>query len=332
MQKNHKLLIASLVVAPLILIAVLAVLKAEAGEGADKQAMQRRMASQKARAANPRVLALINSLKTENLETAIVTIITNDDQYYWPGYRSAAAAAQTQIEVMLSSRRCVKLLQSVEEMPESQRAIVSDQLFSKALLIHSNIYDVILTKLDGLTLDDVMKQGGVVTSDPAAHCVYSRQIAMGMGMLINANFGRNDLLLNQFLQLDDMRSRFRARMDATKVPIPLLESCIVPENRFQVNVLRLAAMRSSPAMLEQVDQECRLANMKSKQIPVVAWDAETTWFEQWALNVNMDTNQPATLYTFYDWDGSSKSEQERLVLKLRSVVLNQSVEAKPAQK
>ena len=170
-------------------------------------------------------------------------------------------------------------------------------------------------------------------------------------MFIAAETTNLDLLEKQFSQLDQWRAEIEplAKLQnrhLTNITFTALDdSVITPDYRLQVNVLRLAALRSGNAeMLKKVDEACAGIQMKTNTIPIVAWNAETTVFEL-LPDSPLDTSKGVTTYTFYDWsdkmthdhanylylvrihsnDLPSADEEKMFVKKLESIVFRRSV-------
>lgn len=80
----------------------------------------------------PRIDAIIATLKKENLEESMDRLLSDDDQYYYPGYYTGVINDQIDLEIMLSDRRSIKVLQSIEKLPAKEREAKCKQLFSKA--------------------------------------------------------------------------------------------------------------------------------------------------------------------------------------------------------
>jgi hypothetical protein len=159
-------------------------------------------------------------------------------------------------------------------------------------------------------------------------------------MFIAADTARLDVLEQQFAQLDQWRDEIEplAKLPnqriSTNVPA-LFDFVIAPDFRLQVNVLRLAALRSGNSeMLKRVDEECARIQMKSKTIPIVSWNAETTIFEL-RLDSPLDKSKGVTEYTFYNWSDKMRPvssgglllniDQKTFVRELESIVFPKSV-------
>ena len=105
------------------------------------------------------------------------------------------------------------------------------------------------------------------------------------------------------------------------------ESCI-PDNRLQINVLRLAALRDSTAsnLVERVDAYFESAVMTRADLLVTSWNAQTTNFEGQAAGSPPDVTRGVLNYQFYRWPGDELRRDRNLELQAleetKSMVLN----------
>ena len=133
-------------------------------------------------------------------------------------------------------------------------------------------------------------------------------MSLSAALFIAADTTNLDILEEQFAQLDQWRAEIEPlaklpdRHMTNIIVTALDDSVITPDYRLQVNVLRLAALRSGNAeMLKQVDEACAGIQMTTNIIPIVAWNAKTTVFEL-LPDSPLDTSKGVTTYTFYDWN------------------------------
>jgi hypothetical protein len=157
--------------------------------------------------------------------------------------------------------------------------------------------------------------------------------ALCAAMFAAADFGHRGVLREQFRQLDNFQNELGSRVALMKKDYALeLEPLLgwfgwdsVPDIRFRVNVLRLMAARTlgdGGTLLASVDEECR-ARMESREIPIVAWDARTTWFDK-RVGGPIDASKGLKTYLFYDWSASdlfAADVQLRILANVRKLVL-----------
>lgn len=273
-----------------------------------------------------RINAELATLKAETLENSILNIITNDQQYH--GYITEALGADINLEQMLAARRVVKVLEDVKALPPGKRRAACIDMFTQALGIHTNAYRVMMSNVED------------PSSPQNKQSLLASQIGLCAAMFTAADLGLLDVLSNEFAQLDWFQNevvekRMVRNASAYDGVMGQLRAHVtryyaVPDNRFQLNVLRLAASRHVKAeeeMLGLVDAELRTnrVQVRSMEIPVTAWDAHTTWFEQIGpVRSPMDTREGVTHYVFLEWlhdsDSRNKDLQQQLIHRLRELI------------
>ena len=230
---------------------------------------------------------------------------------------SDSAVPQTDLERMLSDRRTIKILDHIQGLSGYNKALACEALFAKAFQIHTNIFAVWVR----MQADPEIKQKSSVESS---------RLTVLLAMFATADSGNRALLAKQFEQLDrfmdEANRTIAAQPPKAKTDLSTYFPLIFPQqNRSLLNVLQLAADRETNHSLklsDQVERELKQANMANTEVPIVPWNARTTYFETGAGDV--DTNKHVTIYTFYDWTGNSKMGSEpqiALVKKLREIVL-----------
>jgi hypothetical protein len=241
-----------------------------------------------------RMLATLNN---ENLDQSIEQLFDDREQYFFPfaGMSNVGEDPQQDLEQMLSTRRSVKVLQEIESLPKSEGKAKCELLFSRAFQQHTNACRIMIN----WSLDP--------SAPPHHQDLLFSLMTLSATLLITADATNLDILEKQFAQLDQWRAEIEplAKLQnrhMTNIIITALDdSVITPDYRLQVNVLRLAALRSGNAeMLKQVDEACAGIQMTTNTIPIVAWNAETTAYEL-LPDSPLDTSKGVTTYTFYDW-------------------------------
>jgi hypothetical protein len=222
---------------------------------------------------------------------------------------------------MLSNRRSVKVLQEIEKLPPNHRPLKCRELFDQALEAHTNAWNMILKSED----------------DPSAstnqQSLYATKEALCVAMFITADIGEADLLSTEFRRLDEVRREFEPRVTANKLSHPhdgawLLNECIVPDNRFQVNALRLAATRVGETgdLLKRCDEECARVKMKKKEMPIVPWFSRVALFDCLPEGP-LDTNHVVFNLTSYDWKSPmdifvNKAGEDEVINHLRAILFH----------
>jgi len=263
---------------------------------------------------------IITPLKRESLEKSIDNLIFGtDEQYQWPGFNSPDETSQHNLEVMLSNRRAVKVLQGIEKMPAKERALECRVLFAKAFQAHTNIW------MEGLRV----LRGSTSTNSNSVLCTLS---AVTLAMFVAADIGQRDLLADEFTQLDRFLDDYQEQFtnlqyqNATKKKAVgfWFQDLGAPDNQCEINLLRLAGMHGSGEdgkLLNQIEKECSRLEPQENEIQVVGWDARTTAFEaDWASGP-IDTSKGVMRYKFYAWHGARGHQEEEQVKKSLRLLL-----------
>ena len=218
------------------------------------------------------------------------------------------------MEEVLACRRAVKVLDALAKLPKDKRIQECMELSDRTL-----------RALEDATFANAQTREDRGPSYEEGKFKYQPMHAVCLGLLATAETGRRDILGKQFKELDEFQKRFEAIIGGTKtydesVRKLLIQWC-VPDARFQLNVLRLAALRDPKAgdVLKQIDGYCQSLNMTTKELPVVAWNARTTFFER-RVGSGADLSKGVTTYVFYDWDSSffspNKYNQKRICISM----------------
>lgn len=261
----------------------------------------------------------MSALRHEEFETSISNLIGNYSQF--SGYVTDVKGAQLDLEQILCARDAFRFIQDAEGLRRKDAGSVCDDLFSKAFRCHTNKFLNILAQENDTN----------VPNDPAQPLAKD---ALGTAMFLAADMGRRDLLSNQFAQLESFRIRVGPELSETLKAHPkgsaffLMISDGVPDNRFQVNVLRLAALRSGNAeMLKRVDGLCDQAGMGKSPVLSGTWDARSTKLSTVCSSLwKKPATQPGAGFDAYDWPFGELfwnfEEQRDLVRKLEAAVLD----------
>ena len=227
--------------------------------------------------------------------------------------------AQWDLEHVLRTPRAVKVLQDIQKLPPGDCRAACRNLFARAFQAQTNFFDRFIRRLDDPTIPQ---------KNLPVHC---SSLTLALAMFATADSGQRDLLADQFAQLDryvdEGKSRLGSRQtEKARLFLQMFPWWIfpVPDNRFQVNVLRLAALRErSGKLLSLVDAECDRLGMEKTEMPVERWEA-VTGFEN---RTQRDSSNAMTNYIFYyshdfdlDMGHNITGGQEALIRKLRFIV------------
>jgi hypothetical protein len=287
----------------------------------------------------PQVAAFTAQMKAERdlvpgetFDQSVFRAITNDLQYFGHGveYRFGV---QNNLEQMLACPRAVKVIQAVQALPVKDRERCCKDLFAVAFWVHTNAMSSLLR----------------MPTDPAYTnrvSMLSSQMGVCLAAFVAADFGMRDTLSNELAQLYRLRAEvaepaiagLAAGSDFDRGFAQTVRSYYLPDNRFQLNLLRLVAQRDTKGgdgVLDRVDEELRTNTIvtTTSVIPMAKWDAEVNWFEE-ALPMfqlegrKMDPKDVVRRYEVLNWDVRMRNSiededlnvQQELIGKLRYLV------------
>jgi hypothetical protein len=149
-------------------------------------------------------------------------------------------------------------------------------------------------------------------------------------MFAMAKYGTTSALRSEFSRLDSFQDEIERRLARPRVSysdslVLAVRRYCVPDNRFQLNALCVHVAKASDSRLsESVKHVC--ADLPKSELPIVRWDAHTTWFDiphRWE-GIPMDTSNGVTTYKFYGWPSRiylDSGAQRLLIQKVRKSVL-----------
>ena len=262
--------------------------------------------------------ARIKAITKETHEETAENILTNGGQFDGEGYGADDIFGEYDLERVLGSRRAVKFLAELRAMPPGERIHQGTNLLLRVLREYEDcLHDVIHTREHNLTT--------------TKYANYSPMPPMCLALFAIAETGRRDVLAEQFDRLDEFQKRFEVLAEKAypkeNVRKSRIQGC-VPEPRFQLNVLRLVVLRDPKARdaLNKIDSYCHSLNMTTNELPIVAWNARTTYFE-YRVGSKPDVSKGVTTYVFYDWDESYRlpsrfNEKRDIVRQVRGLAFS----------
>jgi hypothetical protein len=296
-----------------------------------------------------RIDGLITTLEKETWEESIQSLLTDGNQFYANGpiFKSTASDSQTQLEQMLSARRAIKVLNSLQGLPMDARVQRCRELFDRVLREQEDVWDEAMLKKE--------RPDAVIPSLSAPRL--NARHALCLAMFATAETGRRDVLGEQFGRLDEFQTKLRNRMKQHETlyddyQLRTYGEICVPDRRFQLNVIRLVAGRdlggpkdlpsqfsvvrlavpvdSAADLPARIDTYCRAADMISMPVSIVPWNARRTAFERLVqLGGGPDTSNGVTNYVFYHWSHDrrlgSAATQEDVVRVARDLAFGSGV-------
>lgn len=216
--------------------------------------------------------SLVLTLKRETWDQSVEDLLTNGNQFLELGIGAEPLGSEAQLEQMLSARRAIKILNTIEALPANKRIQRCEELFDRVRRASEEMFNAAMLR---------RKQGTAREYEPlvTGH-------AVGLALFATAETGRRDILAKQFARLEEI-GEYGPHVEA----------------RFQINVLRLAVSRDPSApenLLDRIDAYCRSVSMITNEVTVVSWNARTTAFEE-LVGSAPDLSKGLKTYLFYDW-------------------------------
>ena len=231
-------------------------------------------------------------LAREDLTKSVAEVTGDEAQYLTPGYWPVDRTASIDLEMMLSNRRVIKLMQDIKNLPDDLREVECRRLFAVSFQKHTNACrTVVLHVLNP-------------TSPKNEQSMLSTKMGLSAALFITAEIGRLDILGEQFKTLDQWCNEIEplAYVPHPRAGQTLENAWIAPDFRLQVNVLRLGVLRAGKEdTLSKVDLELVSIGMKTNYLSIVPWNAKTTEFEI-LPDSPLDTSKGLVKYQLYDWD------------------------------
>lgn len=268
-----------------------------------------------------RVDKIVADLKKEDFDRSVDQLLMGSgEQFSWPGFPDGSAPVPTvDLELMLSNRRDLKILNHLQELSERDKAPACEALFARALQVHTNLFSTWVA----------------IQADPKIHTkssVENTRLTVLLAMFATADRGDRALLAKQFEQLDRFQDEARriiaAQPPKAKADLSAYFPLFFPQqNRSLLNLLQLAADRqTNRTLFGQVERELDQAKMAKSEVPIVPWNARITYFEALPVGGEVDSDKHVTVYKLYDWTGAEKMGYETpgqvaSVKKLRAIVL-----------
>jgi hypothetical protein len=275
--------------------------------------------------------ALIGRLRNETWNESIAALLSDEGQFQrFMANRDPTGLGQRQLESVLSCPRALKVIESIQDLSPEAGGQRCRELFAASFRAHTNTYEAILKSAEDSTVPRNTRS------------ILATLYSMETAMFAAANVGRRDLLGEMFAQLASFRELMEPRLighpevyhlSQPELLTAMLCSALGPDNRFQVNVLHLAATKDkngAQQLLAAVDHELSLSPMKSKDMPVLWWFASPGYERQFRT---AKRGQPSSkgvyaVYKVYNWSMDRRPdprEEGQVVTALKSFVLGQPV-------
>jgi hypothetical protein len=273
-------------------------------------------------------------LEKETWDQSIENLLTNGNQYF-EGYINSTSFGEYELETILTSKRAVKVLNTLQALPPEERIQKCRELFDRVMTAHEDVH-----------LSDPEKHRGALTP----------RYAVSLALFATADTGRRDVLAEEFARLDEFEKKnaiHAEKLFTNKFMRDFQKEVWVPQQRFQLNVLRLAVARDPNGgdALQKIDACCLSNKMTAAEFPIARWDSRTVWNQlRWlrletkddqlydpedfetprhsktlaekreVMDRFKETIQGMTVYLLYDWDRSYYVRMPETVARKREIV------------
>jgi hypothetical protein len=250
------------------------------------------------------------SLATESLHESMMNVITNDQQFI-----SASATPRPNLEMMLGATRAVQVIHTVERLPATRQEAACRELFAIAFTAHTN----------------QLRRPSGSKRTAQWQSIVSTDMAVCLAMFAAADLGLSRTLADQFSALDHLQGEL-ANLDTAGVR----RTFALPDNRFQLNVLRLVAVRDpqlAKSALKLVDNELETNAVRTVSTEAQLGDRPPAIVPAGARRLVSTSkgakNAQTKRYEFLDWQnynplkpGADKQKlaQQGLIATLRRIV------------
>jgi len=267
----------------------------------------------------------IAQLQTESLDESIRRLPTDAEEMS-PRWFSASlkrVAVQIHLEETLQNRRAIKVIGELNAMAGEEQASRLRHAFD--LLFETHVAGILAA------IDHCLDP----SKPPNTQSSGNSLLALCALIFATADSGRVTLVLEQLDRLDQFHEDAVQRIKNQAIDDPsflnYLDSFAGPDHRFRLNVLRLAVARrdgEDAPLTRRIDELCQA--MKTEEIPIVAWDAANTWFDNvqaysWrdvmrqTPGVRYDASKGVRRYRFYDWPSGVSMDFEVQEMILRQI-------------
>ena len=245
-------------------------------------------------------------LSTETLDESFRKLATYDDgQYFEPGYTTDVMFVETDLKTLLSNRRVIKIMQDYEKLPLEQARAKAKEFHQIAM---NNISRVVNTELD-----EYEKTGEPLPiGNDDQHAKYMTLTSL----LLTASLGDIPLVIQQMEAFGqgpaDVKKRYLKKRPADFVEAySKLEYSRFVDVSSLVSIL-MFAVEQNGTQPEIVKRRIAEADCRIEDIPLVAWDAKKTYFDDIRLRGEGLISWENTHLVFRVYSFSWLNESERL--------------------
>jgi len=266
---------------------------------------------------HPVVAKRVLQLSSETLDESFRKLASYDDgQYVHPGYTTNVQFKENHLQRLLSNRRFIKVLQEFENLPPEQAKTKAEEFHRIAMNHYSTVTHALL---------DEYEKNPYPEANPDS---YHLKFMILASLALTASLGDFPLVMQQIDEWGTGPADVRKRL-LTMYPMELLETCTL-ENTFFfdtssfVSILMFAAERSG-TMPENVKTIINEADCEIDDIPLVAWNADRTYYDDLRNFRNgsisgEDAQMVFRIYTFSRFNESQRQQNYEFFRTLQETI------------
>jgi hypothetical protein len=215
-----------------------------------------------------RVNDFINEIKNESLEESFLNLI-NDQQYSYPGYHSNVKGSPIDMEMLLSSRRFLKVFQQFQSLTLKQANSLLDRLCEQAIEEYN--ISVLDTRNVNTASDSNPK-----TSKP--HSLMGARYMLCASMVLAAYVGNCRKIWEQFEKMNQIIQEEKKYIEKNRdTELGRILASMMSLDRDCIVCIFMYAMAQSKISSDSVT--ALKSKLDKKEIPLVKWDASNTYYD-----------------------------------------------------
>ncbi|MEX2141746.1 MAG: hypothetical protein WD894_20945 [Pirellulales bacterium] len=241
-----------------------------------------------------RVEEVIAAFESKAFDESVEQLLVENDVYF---YRyTSKKLGQDDLPLILSSRRCVEVIEEIGGMREADRDKKCSEVFSRLFARHTAAVRRSLQYLEDRK------------SPKNEQSMLSSELAVGTAILATALHGGTKTLLAQFSALNEFREEIDRRLAANAHVYPRNLPVAVNtrqyyglDNRFQLNALCLHAARIGGAPAETAKEIC--SRLEKNELPIANRQPNRSWFDipRRVHGIPTERSGGEISYVLYDW-------------------------------
>jgi hypothetical protein len=221
-----------------------------------------------------RVNNFIKEIQTESLEESFANLI-NDQQYSYPSYHSNIKGAPKDMEMLLSSRRFLKVLQQFQSLSLKQANTLLDKFCKEAI---DEYRIAVLDTRNPKTASSVISDPDPNPKTSKPHSLMGAKYMICASMLLAAHISNCQKIWEQFEKMNQIIQEEKIYIEENKdTELGRILISIMSLDRGCIVCVFTYAMTQAKNNSEPVI--ALKAKLDKKEIPLVKWNASETYYD-----------------------------------------------------